>query len=157
LRDKWKVAVAIGAPTFHSLSQADQRFGPASFVAPFAGARSRINVTHCGLGSRHALTLAFALLAALALAAPAGAATTRTPTPGAEISAYYDSGRWSDDIAAVVKRASTRVRRDLVTSCPTRSTSSRSSGRRLEPVVQVGHLLGVEVHADLRERAPARP
>jgi hypothetical protein len=58
-------------------------------------------------------TLALALLAALALAAPAGAATTRTPTPGAEISAYYDSGRWSDDIAAVVKRASTTLRRDL--------------------------------------------
>src|SRR5215212_1674369 len=39
-----------------------------------------------------------AALAVLALAAPAGAVTTRTPTPGAEISAYYDSGRWSDDI-----------------------------------------------------------
>jgi len=58
-------------------------------------------------------TVALALLAALALAAPAGAATTRTSTPGAEISAYYDSGRWSDDIAAVVKRASTALRRDL--------------------------------------------
>jgi hypothetical protein len=58
-------------------------------------------------------TLALALLAALALAAPAGAATTRTSTPGAEISAYYDSGRWSDDIAAVVKRASRVLRRDL--------------------------------------------
>jgi hypothetical protein len=43
-----------------------------------------------------------AALALLALAAPAGATTTRTPTPGAEISAYYDSGRWSADIAAMV-------------------------------------------------------
>jgi hypothetical protein len=54
-----------------------------------------------------------ALLALLALAAPATAATTRTPTPGPEISAYYDSGGWSDDIAAVIKRASTTLRRDL--------------------------------------------
>ena len=59
------------------------------------------------------LALPIAAVAALALAAPAGAATTRTPTPGAEISAYYDSGGWSDDIAAVVKRASTALRRDL--------------------------------------------
>lgn len=61
-----------------------------------------------------------AALAVLALAAPAGAVTTRTPTPGAEISAYYDSGRWSDDIAAVVKRASTRLRRDLAARKPPR-------------------------------------
>jgi predicted secreted acid phosphatase len=58
-------------------------------------------------------TLPVAALALLALAAPAGAATTRTSTPGAEISAYYDSGRWSGDIAAVVRRASTTLRRDL--------------------------------------------
>jgi acid phosphatase len=54
-----------------------------------------------------------ALLAALALAAPAGAATTRTSTPGSEISAYYDSGRWSADIAAVVKKAESALRHDL--------------------------------------------
>jgi predicted secreted acid phosphatase len=59
------------------------------------------------------LVLPLAALAVLAIAAPAGAATTRTSTPGAEISAYYDSGRWSKDIAAVVKRASTTLRRDL--------------------------------------------
>jgi predicted secreted acid phosphatase len=59
------------------------------------------------------LFLPLSALAVLALAAPAGAATTRTSTPGAEISAYYDSARWSEDIAAVVKRASTTLRRDL--------------------------------------------
>jgi predicted secreted acid phosphatase len=58
-------------------------------------------------------TLALALLATLALAAPAAAATTRTSTPGAEISAFYDSGQWSGDIAAVVKRAATALRHDL--------------------------------------------
>ena len=68
------------------------------------------------------LALPLAALAFVALAAPAGAATTRTSTPGAEISAYYNSGRWSGDIAAVVKRASTRLRRDLAARKP-RSSS----------------------------------
>jgi predicted secreted acid phosphatase len=60
------------------------------------------------------LTLALlAVLALLALAAPATAGTTRTSTPPAEISAYYDSGQWSDAIKAVADRARKKLASDL--------------------------------------------
>jgi predicted secreted acid phosphatase len=45
--------------------------------------------------------------------APALGSTTRTSTPPAELSAYYDSGQWSKDIAKVVKRAKTNLHKDL--------------------------------------------
>jgi hypothetical protein len=56
--------------------------------------------------SRRRLLAAIAVVVAIAVVtpvAPATADTTRTSTPGAVISAYYDSGQWSKAIAAVVK------------------------------------------------------
>jgi predicted secreted acid phosphatase len=57
--------------------------------------------------------LAVAALAVLALAAPATANTFRTDTPGSQITPYYDSGQWSKDISAVVKKAKSNLKKDL--------------------------------------------
>jgi predicted secreted acid phosphatase len=63
--------------------------------------------------SRLILTLALLAIAVLAPAVPAAADTQRTSTPGPEISAYYDSGQWSKDISAVVKKAKAKLKQDL--------------------------------------------
>jgi HAD superfamily, subfamily IIIB (Acid phosphatase) len=57
--------------------------------------------------------LALIAAAVLVPAAPASASTTRTSTPPAELSAYYDSGQWGKDISKVVKRAKTNLHKDL--------------------------------------------
>ncbi len=59
------------------------------------------------------LVLALIAAAALVPAAPASASTTRTSTPPAELSAYYDSGQWGKDIRKVVKRATANLHKDL--------------------------------------------
>jgi hypothetical protein len=61
-----------------------------------------------------------AALLGLALAAPAAADTTRTATPPAALSAYYDSGQWAKDISAKVKRAKANLRKDLSADRPPR-------------------------------------
>jgi acid phosphatase len=62
---------------------------------------------------RPSLAAAAVAIAILAPAAPAAASTTRTGTPGAQLTAYYDSGQWSADVSAVVKRAKANLKRDL--------------------------------------------
>jgi predicted secreted acid phosphatase len=69
--------------------------------------------------SRRRLLAAIAVVVAIAVVtpvAPATADTTRTSTPGAVISAYYDSGQWSKAIAAVVKKAKANLKKDLSSS-----------------------------------------
>jgi len=64
--------------------------------------------------SRRQLAVALAAaVVALATAGPATADTTRTSTPGSAITTYYDSGQWSKDIAAVVKKAKANLKQDL--------------------------------------------
>jgi predicted secreted acid phosphatase len=63
--------------------------------------------------SRPRFILALIAAAALVPAAPASASTTRTSTPPAELSAYYDSGQWGKDIRKVVKRATANLHKDL--------------------------------------------
>jgi predicted secreted acid phosphatase len=58
--------------------------------------------------------------AALVIAGPAGANTYRTATPPAAISAYYDSGRWAQNITVKVKRAKRNLRADLSAGRPPR-------------------------------------
>src|SRR5262249_35417977 len=53
------------------------------------------------------------LLLGLALASPAAAATFRTDVPSSQITTYYDSGQWSRDISAVVKKAKSNLKSDL--------------------------------------------
>ena len=62
---------------------------------------------------RLALSATLLAIAVVAPAVPAAADTQRTSTPGPEISAYYDSGQWSKDISAVVKKAKSNLKKDL--------------------------------------------
>jgi predicted secreted acid phosphatase len=64
--------------------------------------------------------LALVALALLVPTASAAAGTTLVGTPPAEISAYYDSGTWSKDIAAVVKKAKANLKKDLGADKPPR-------------------------------------
>jgi predicted secreted acid phosphatase len=62
---------------------------------------------------RFLLAALAALLIAAVAAPPALAGTTRTDTPASVITPYYDSGQWSSDIAAVVKKAKANLKKDL--------------------------------------------
>jgi len=64
--------------------------------------------------------LAPAALAVLALPAPAGAETSRTPNAPAEIRAYHRSGAWERDVARVYRSARRSLRRQLDARRPPR-------------------------------------
>ena len=68
-----------------------------------------------------ALAALIALLVVLALAGPAAASTIRTDVPGSQITTYYDSGQWSRDISAVVKKAKANLKQDLANDRAMRS------------------------------------
>jgi len=60
------------------------------------------------------LLAAVAVVVAIAVVTPVATAdTTRTSTPPSVLTAYYDSGQWRKDVAAVVKKAKANLKKDL--------------------------------------------
>ena len=67
--------------------------------------------------SSRRLLAAIAVVVAIAVVTPVATAdTTRTSTPPAALTAYYDSGQWSKAIATVVKKAKSNLKKDLSSS-----------------------------------------